>query len=72
MQAIVNSFIIEMHLPNPPDESATVYKGLVALAGVYFFFNAEKILALITDFYAERKQIQVCNELIIHCSSCCS
>ena len=48
-----------VHLKEQHDEKATVFKGLVALGGVYFFFMAEKILALISEFRAERQQIQV-------------
>ena len=58
-QAIVNSAMSEVHFEEH-DEQATVFKGLVALCGVYFFFMAEKVLALISEFRAERKQIQVC------------
>lgn len=36
-------------------ERDAVYKGLVALGGVYFFFMAEKLLGYITEYRAEKK-----------------
>ncbi|TGZ68080.1 hypothetical protein CRM22_004455 [Opisthorchis felineus] len=36
-------------------ERMAVYKGLVALGGVYFFFMAEKILGFVSEYRAEKK-----------------
>ncbi|OON18741.1 hypothetical protein X801_05401 [Opisthorchis viverrini] len=36
-------------------ERIAVYKGLVALGGVYFFFMAEKILGFVSEYRAEKK-----------------
>ncbi|GAA38511.2 zinc transporter ZIP10 [Clonorchis sinensis] len=36
-------------------EQMAVYKGLVALGGVYFFFMAEKILGFVSEYRAEKK-----------------
>ncbi|VEL41348.1 unnamed protein product [Protopolystoma xenopodis] len=36
-------------------ERVAVFKGLVALGGVYFFFMAEKLVSLISEYRAEKK-----------------
>ncbi|CAH8628780.1 unnamed protein product [Dicrocoelium dendriticum] len=36
-------------------EKMSVYKGLVALGGVYFFFMAEKTLGFVSEYRAEKK-----------------
>ncbi|THD28422.1 Zinc transporter foi [Fasciola hepatica] len=36
-------------------ERIAVYKGLVALGGVYFFFMAEKVLGYVSEYRAEKK-----------------
>uniref|UniRef100_A0A1I8G7C8 Zinc transporter foi n=1 Tax=Macrostomum lignano TaxID=282301 RepID=A0A1I8G7C8_9PLAT len=52
--AIVKSAMEDAHAERCHDEKQTVFKGLVALGGVYFFFMAEKIVALVGEYRSEQ------------------
>ncbi|PAA52953.1 hypothetical protein BOX15_Mlig028476g1 [Macrostomum lignano] len=55
--AIVKSAMEDTHAEKYHKEVQTVYKGLVALGGVYFFFMAEKLVALVTEYRTERQAL---------------
>lgn len=40
-------------------EREAIFKGFTALCGIYFFFMAEKIVGLVSDYRATRKAEQV-------------